>query len=183
MNDPLSDNSNGYFWGEGNDNGGGCAFSGSAYHISVSQLTSTHYCPAGVTNYSNFTYLVQMNILQGDGGGIVFRVDDAKQNYYYFHIGIDGSYTLEIYNNNSFVSTLKSGSNTANNNTTINTGLNQSNLIAVVANGSSIDLYVNGQHIDSVTDSTFSQGEIGVAASSNGNLTEVVFSRAMVWTF
>jgi eukaryotic-like serine/threonine-protein kinase len=183
LNDRLSDNSNGYFWYEGNDSTGTCGFSGGAYNVSLSQQGIYHYCTAGATNYSNFTYQVQMTIVQGDSGGIIFRTDLANGNYYYFHISIDGSYSLDIINNNSFVSTLKSGSNTANNNTTINTGLNQSNLIAVVANGSSIDLYVNGQHIDSVTDSTFSQGEIGVAASSNGNLTEVVFSRAMVWTF
>jgi hypothetical protein len=50
-----------------------------------------------------------------------------------------------------------------------------------VANGSNISLYVNNQQIDNVSDSTFSQGEIGVAASNN-NLTEVVFTNAKVWT-
>jgi hypothetical protein len=177
LNDRLSDNSNGNFWGESSDSGGGCKFSGTSYYANVSQLNSTHYCPAGITNYSNFAYEVQMDILQGDSGGIVFRTDDAKQIYYLFHINIDGSYALAIFNNNDLVSTLKSGSNSA-----INTGLNQSNLIAVVANGSNIDLYVNNQHVDSVSDSTYSQGEIGVVASSNGNPTEVVFSNAKVWT-
>ncbi|HEY6284120.1 MAG TPA: hypothetical protein VIX20_00525 [Ktedonobacteraceae bacterium] len=41
---------------------------------------------------------------------------------------------------------------------------------------------MNNQHIDSVSDSAYSQGEIGVAASSNGNPTEVVFTNAKVWT-
>ena len=182
LDDPLSDNNNGYFWYEGNDSTGTCGFSGGAYHVSLSQQGTHHYCTAGATNYSNFTYQVQMTIVQGDSGGIIFCTDLANGNYYYFHIGIDGSYSLDIINNNSFASTLKIGSNTANNNTAINTGLNQPNVIAVVANGISIDLYVNNQHIDSVTDSTFSQGEIGVAASSNSNLTEVVFSDAKVWT-
>ncbi len=118
-----------------------------------------------------------MTIVRGDAGGIVFRVDDGKGSDYLFRIGIDGSYTLDIYNNNNLNSTLKRGTSTA-----INTGLNQSNLLAVVANGSNIDLYVNNQHVDSVSDSTFSQGEIGVAASSTGNPTEVVFTNAKVWT-
>ncbi|HWZ19447.1 MAG TPA: hypothetical protein VNW73_11665 [Ktedonobacteraceae bacterium] len=178
LNDPLSDNSNGYFWVESNDSGGGCGFSGSAYHIYVSQLTSNHYCPAGVTNFSNFTYQVQMTVVRGDAGGIVFRIDDANQSDYYFRIGIDGSYALDIYKDNSFVSNLTSGSNTV-----INTGLNQSNLLAVVANGSNIILYVNNQQLASVSDSTYSQGEIGMVASSFSNPAEAVFTNAKVWTF
>ncbi|HXZ03947.1 MAG TPA: DnaJ C-terminal domain-containing protein [Ktedonobacteraceae bacterium] len=43
---------------------------------------------------------------------------------------------------------------------------------------------VNYFLIDSVvSDSTFSQGEIGMAASSRSNPTEVVFTKAQVWTF
>jgi len=177
LNDPLSDNSNGYFWYEGNDRIGGCGFSNGAFHLSVVQKEHIRSCTAGATNYNNFAYQVQMTIVQGDGGGIVFRGNEANQAFYYFHIGSDGSYSLDIRNNNSIIITLKSGSNTA-----INTGLNQSNLISVVANGSNIDLYVNNQHIDSVSDSTYSQGEIGVAASSISNPTEVVFTNAKVWT-
>lgn len=178
LNDPLSDNSNGYFWPEGNGSvGGKCEFTGGAYHITTSTNENYHYCTAGTTNFSNFAYQVQMTIVQGYGGGIVIRTDVASGTHYYFHISNDGSYALDIYNKNNVINTLTSGSNSA-----INTGLNQSNQIAVVANGSSIDLYVNNQHIDSVSDSTYSQGEVGVAASSNGSQTEVVFSNAKVWT-
>ena len=119
-----------------------------------------------------------MTITQGDAGGIVFRADETRETYYLFRIGSDGSYALDIYNNNHYLSTLKSGPSS-----TINTGLNQSILVAVVANGSNIDLYVNNTNIDSVSDGTYSQGEIGLAAVSFGNPTEAVFSNAQVWTF
>jgi eukaryotic-like serine/threonine-protein kinase len=161
LNDPLSDNSNGYFWSEGNDSTGRCEFSGGVHH-SVLPHVSSHNCFAVTTNFSNFAYEVHLTIIQGDSGGIVFHANESQGSEYLFRIGIDGSYTLEIFNNNSFISALKSSSSTA-----INTGLNQTNLIAVVANGSNIDLYVNNQHIDSISDSTYSQGEIGVAASTN----------------
>ncbi len=48
-----------------------------------------------------------------------------------------------------------------------------------------IDLYVNNTNIGSVSDGTYSQGEIGVAAVSFGNPTPTVavFSNAKVWTF
>lgn len=177
LNDPLSGNSNGYFWGELSNSAGGCGFSEGAYHVGGSQI-SGFFCTASATNFSNFAYQVQMTITQGDTGGIVFRVDETKGTYYLFRIGSDGSYALDIYNNNNYVNTLKSGPSS-----TINIGLNQSILVAVVANGSNIDLYVNNTNIDNVSDGTYSQGEIGVTAVSFGNPTEAVFSNAKVWTF
>jgi len=41
---------------------------------------------------------------------------------------------------------------------------------------------VNHQSVGSVSDSTYSQGEIGVAVYDNTNLTEAVFTNAKVWT-
>jgi hypothetical protein len=175
LNDPLSGNSNGYFWGELSNSAGGCGFSEGAYHVSGSI-----FCTASATNFSNFAYQVQMTITYGDAGGIVFRVDETRGTYYLFRIGSDGSYGLDIYDNNNNVSTLRSGPSS-----TINTGLDQSILVAVVANGSNIDLYMNDKKIDNVSDGTYSQGEIGVAAVSFGNPTPTVavFSNAKVWTF
>jgi len=63
----------------------------------------------------------------------------------------------------------------------INTGLNQLNTIAVVANGSQLDLYVNNQKIDSVNDSTYSQGTIAMIANSISAPTEVSYSNLKVW--
>lgn len=172
LNDPLSDNSLGYFWEEGGDAGGSCAFSGGTYDVK-----GDHYCPAGTTNFSNFAFEAQTTIIRGEFAGIAFRLNDTNRAFYYFRIGTNGSYSLDVLNGNN-VTALKSGSNSA-----INMGLNQTNLIAVVANGPQIDLYVNKQHIDSVTDSTFSQGQVGVAVSDNNNPTEAVFSNAKVWAF
>jgi hypothetical protein len=58
--------------------------------------------------------------------------------------------------------------------------------MAVVAQGSTITLYVNGQKIDSTTDSNFvDPGAIGLVASNytNGsNITEVAFSNLRIWS-
>jgi len=117
-----------------------------------------------------------MTIVKGDAGGIGFRTDVTKGNGYLFVISQDGKYGLYLFANSSSV-LLRGGSSTA-----INTGLNQSNLLAVVANGSTIDLYVNNQKIDGVTDSTYSQGKFGVGALNLNSPTEVVFGNAKVWT-
>ena len=68
----------------------------------------------------------------------------------------------------------------------IHRGLGQINLIAVVAEGSTIRLYVNRQQIDSVTDSTYSHGSIGLVAetyisTTDFHPTEVVYSNAKLW--
>src|SRR6266568_5232548 len=181
LDDPLSDNSHGYEWNEGpGDSFGTCAFTGGAYHVNVLQRPGKG-CVAS-TNFSDFAYQVQMTIVKGDGGDIIIR-DDTKGDGYYFFIGQDGTYEFGIYNcpDNNCTSRpllpLRSPSGTA-----INTGLNQSNLVAVVAKGSTIELYVNNHHIDSVSDSSYSRGQIGVGAYDGNSPTEVVFRDAKVWT-
>lgn len=176
LNDPLSDNSQGYGWGEFTTNsiGGACQFTGGAYHVSQSKAGFEVSCKASTTNFSNFAFEVQMRIIQGDCGGLIFRYDTTNdKNFYQFRVCQDGIYVLS----NSYSITLARNSSSA-----IYTGLNQSNLIAVVANGSTLDLYVNNQRIDSVSDSSYSQGEIGVAAIYITGPTEVVYSNAKVWT-
>jgi serine/threonine protein kinase len=180
LDDPLSDNSHGYSWSEGGDNLGTCDFTGGAYHVNAIQQNQGKGCVAS-TNFSDFAYQIQVTIVKGDGGGdIIFRDDETKGNGYYFFIGQNGSYELGTYNNckvNCTLKPLRNGSSAA-----INTGLNQSNLLAVVASGRTIDLYVNHQKIDSYSDSSYSQGQIGVVAFDVNSPTEVVFSDAKVWT-
>lgn len=182
--DPLSDNSLGYNWDVNSDKFGTCAFTGGAYHVTALPQPGTgpqpgKGCSLPSLSFSDFAYQIQMTIVKGVGGGIFFR-DDGNGNGYYFFIGQDGTYQLGTYNNcpacKSF-SVLHSDSSPA-----INTGLNQSNLVAVVASGSTIDLYVNNQKIYSSSDSSHSQGRIGVFASGANSPTEVMFNNAKVWT-
>ncbi len=183
--DPLSDNSHG--WDVNSDKFGTCAFSGEAYHVNAipqpgNRTQPGKGCSSPKANFVNGAYQVKMKIVKGYGGGIFFR-DDTKGNGYYFFIGQNGTYELGIYNNcidnnnNCKLSPLRSGSNSA-----ISKGPNQSNLVAVVASGSTIDLYVNDQKIDSMSDSSYSQGGIGVFASAMNSPTEVAFNDAKVWT-
>lgn len=175
--DPLSNNSNGYSWNEGSDGYGTCAFTNSTYQVGTSQGT-TRFCVASVTDFSNLSFEVHMTIIQGDCGGITFRANTANSHLYFFRVCQDGSYALKLYvdNVNADAQTLVGRSSSL-----IHKGLNQSNTIAVVANGSMFDLYVNQQKIDSVSDSTYSHGQVGVVANAISNQTKVVFSDAKVW--
>jgi eukaryotic-like serine/threonine-protein kinase len=183
--DSLSDNSHGYSWSEAGDSLGNCAFTGGAYHVNAIQPNNSKGCIASsdvpLSNFSDFAYQVQMTIVKGDRGGILIR-DDTKGNGYYFFIDQNGNYGFGTYSNCPGNNCKLRPSRNTSNIAAIKTGLNQSNLVAVVAHGSTIDLYVNHHGIDSVSDSSYSQGHIGVFARDENNPTEVVFSNAKVWT-
>jgi eukaryotic-like serine/threonine-protein kinase len=180
LNDPLSANSGGSSWPDGISTGGGtCQFSQGAYHISMTQSGSFHYCIAGATTFSNFAYEVRMTLLKGDGGGLIFRADGTNGKFYYFRVNRDGSYALYLYTNTSSTQgqTLASGITRF-----VHTGLNIANVLAVVARGGTFDLYVNNQLIDSVSNNIYSSGQLGLAAAYVTEPTEAVFSDARVWT-
>jgi hypothetical protein len=118
-----------------------------------------------------------MTILKGDRGGISFRANADNGNFYYFYISSTGSYALQTYENYMLTGTLTVGSSAA-----IKTGLNQPNLIAIVANGNALDLYVNMQLIARVSDGTYIHGQIGVVAEDINDPTDIVFTNAQVWT-
>jgi hypothetical protein len=178
LNDPLKDTSNGYMWDVGPfANGGSCSFTGGSYHVGVSIQGQGHVlaCNAEAVTFSNLTYEVQMTILKGDRGGIFFRQVGTQGSYYYFSIKIDGSCELDSFNGQTS-NVLQRGTNPA-----VKRGLNQPNLLAVVAQGSSIELYVNGQSVVHSIDSTTSSGLIGVAADATDQPAEVAFTNARVW--
>ena len=170
--------------------GGACQFIDQAYHVSQSMQANPFLCTPSATrvpDFSNFAFEVQMEIIAGDCGGIAFRGNSANGQYYFFRVCQNSLYTFQ---NSQYTLLLYTG-NTEDNAQilrenflpTINTDLNQSNLIAVVANGRTLDLYVNRQRIASISDSTYSHGQIGLAALSQSgeNPTEVVYSNAKVW--
>ena len=178
LNDPMQDNSRGNKWDEASLGGTGtCGFTGGAYHLKVTQKGL--YCEPEASSlvFSNLTFEAKITIVQGDGGGIVIRQDQTKGTDYLFDIDIQGDYALFREDGNNNPKVLTHGSNGV-----LKKGLNQSNLLAIVANGSSINLYVNNQFIDKATDSTYTQGQIGIfAGASNNGADDVAVNDARVW--
>ena len=170
--DPLRDNSMGINW----DETASCAFTGGGYQASIAQPNTFISCLAQNLDFSDFAYEVQMSIVKGNGGGIVFRARQGNQ--YSFLINKNGFYSLSVFfgNEGNLSHLLADGISTA-----IHKGLNQPNLIAIVANGSVLNLYVNQQLIDTIHDTTYSQGQIGVAAVDYIEPTKVIFTNAKVW--
>jgi hypothetical protein len=178
MNDPMAQQDTNQWELDNKTGGGGCAFSNGSYHASMPQAGFFAPCYAQNSNFNNFAYQVQMTILKGDRGGLIFR-SDGSSKFYLFRIDQNGAYNLFLYTNSNSNSTrnLLEGSAPA----IIHTGLNASNTIAVVAKGSTIYLYVNQKYLASTTDSTYSSGSIAVFAEDHTNATEVAFSNLQVW--
>ncbi len=174
LDDPLSQNGTNN-WDKSRTTTYSCAFVRGSYHASLQLQGNFTECLAYATNFANFAFQVQMMILKGDGGGILFRFNSANSSGYSFTIGPDGSYALSLWKG-STSQNLRSGSSSA-----IKTGLNQTNLLTVVANGSHISLYINKQFVTSVSESTLNSGQIGVQATENTLPTEVSFQHAQVW--
>jgi len=175
--DPLSTITNSEWFNYTDSSfGGHCGFTGGTYHLSQAKTHRFYEC-ASTSTFRNFAFEVQMRINSGDCGGLIFR-SNSKGQLYLLSICQSRSYQFYMYpdfsGNN--IKTLTDGSAPA-----INTGLNQLNTIAVVANGSQLDLYVNNQKIDSVNDSTYSQGTIAMIANSISAPTEVSYSNLKVW--
>lgn len=171
--------------------GSGCSFSSTdnTYQATVQGQSGT-ITPCMLTGkkFADFVYQVDMIIVSGDAGGIIFRSDANVATYYRFSVGVstDGSgmvYRLNAChscNNTSDrgVSSLASGPTTiqppSNNNP-------QKYTLAVMVSQNTIYLFVNGAEVDSAIDATTSSGEIGVYAGSLGNQTVVAFSKVKVW--
>ncbi len=133
---------------------------------------------ANKTSFTNFTYEVEMMVSKGDAGGLVFRSNSQATSFYYFRLNQDGTYTFLLYVDTSGTTARSLAHGTA---PGFTTGLNQTNLLSVVAKGTTLTLYANKQEITSVTDSTYTVGEIGLAADYQSGPTEVVYTNAKVW--
>ncbi len=166
-------------WSEGTTaTGESCTFSNGALHASVQTKHIQFMCDAHNTNADNFAYQVDMSIVKGDGGGVLFRADPANFKNYFFEVTKDGQYALVSYSdrNGTSAKLLADGSSDA-----IKKGLNQTNTLTVIAKGSTISLYINKQYLTNIQDTTYTTGEIGVVSAEKKNDTEVAFNNLKLW--
>jgi len=173
--DPMNGSNIGN-WEIGNDGQESCSFRGGAFHVTETQNNISFICFAQNTYYSNFALQAKVKIIKGDEGGIAFRGSIGNSRLYTFGVTSQGEFELVVFRGNGPGKPLLVGPGTA-----INTQPGQTNLLTVVARGSRFYLYINKQYVDSVRDSTFSAGAIGVFAGTGKHSTEAAFSNVQVW--
>ncbi|GCE19644.1 family 16 glycoside hydrolase [Dictyobacter kobayashii] len=156
--------------------GGGCAFTDGALHSSVFQNGFYAPCIAHATHFQNFALEVQMTILQGDEGGIIFRSNNHDKNFYSFRLKTDGTYGLILTRNDGHTIPLVYDKSKL-----IRTGADQTNTLTIIARGDNIYLYINKQYVGSASDDTYEAGTIGVIALALNHGTTVAFNNLRVW--
>jgi hypothetical protein len=179
LNDPLNNNSASLWSDYTSINGRNiCEFTGNSYHVINSDPAHFFFCSPAYHTLSNFVFQVQMTIIRGDYGGLVVRLDGGSGTLYRFRLDPDGYFSFYLYisHNGADSRPLVRGYASS-----MNVGPGQSNLITVIAQGSHFYLYVNKQHIASVTDSTYSDGSVGLIAGDISQATEVAYSNAEIW--
>jgi len=155
--------------------GGSCAYLNGAFH--AIQATSGRFfiCP-GANTFSDFALQVQMQIQQGDQGGIAFRLNQGTGAMYLLAISSDGYFSFNVYNSFQSGKGLYGGyvSN-------VHAGLNQTNLITLIARGENILLYVNKMYAGKVSDSSYTSGSIGLIAIDHTQYTDVAYTNLQIW--
>ncbi len=168
--DSLDGVQNKYGW----DTNQWCNFTHQSYHAIATQPNTDTNCIASSKTFNNFVLEVNMIINSGDCGGVIFRADRNNNKYYLFQVCQTGETSLSTTKNSIIYST---------NVSFININLNHSNLLTILSNSNQITLYVNTHLIDDVTDTTYSQGQIGLWAFNKGNsTTDVSYTNLKVWT-
>ena len=100
------------------------------------------------------------------------------EKFYHLRIDQTGAFLFIIFTGHTSSSVLAEGTTSA-----FHQGAGQPNVLAVVAQGDRFTLYVNHQQIKSLTNGTYSQGQIGLVATDTNSPAEVVFTNARVWSY
>jgi uncharacterized Zn finger protein (UPF0148 family) len=159
----------------------GCTFQNGSYDTSKSTQPTPgiRACLANGTNFSNFAYQIEMQSVQGQSGGLVFRAS-TPDHFYYFYINVNGYYALWLNTGAGAQGrTLIQGKSQF-----IRQGNYRLNILAVVADGPTLKLYDNYALLTTVQDETYSSGKIGTAVGAPDTLaTECLFNNAKVWSW
>src|SRR5205823_6238692 len=143
--------------GPSSDGKGHCTFTRGAYHTGIQKTFYEAFCLAHAIQFRDFTFQVQMTILKGSSGGIVFGADDMLQTFYQFYI-LKNSYScVLVYSNNdglvlSAFPLLISCPDTS----------HQPILLTIIVKYSYIYMFANKKYVASIKADKYSSGEIGV---------------------
>lgn len=172
--DVMSNDS--FNWTTGSTNDTTCLFSNGAYQVIGKKSGAINPCLGSgplFSNYHNFVFEVNMTLIDGTGGGIRFRISSV------------GSYNVVLYQSGYYMLTSADSAGDSQAkllgaSVAMKRGLQQTNILAVVASGTQIDLYVNHIHIGNTHNSFSSQGAFGLVADQ---MSQVAFNNARLWTW
>lgn len=159
------------------DTNANCTFN-NGYIATLATQNALNDCIANGTAFQDFTYQVQMKIVQGTSGGLFFRVNSGTGTFYFFTIDSTGMYQMFYYTGSSAADGMRVAFDMSH---YFHTGLNQSNEITLIVQGGTMDLYINGQYENRFYNLHSSTGSIGLGIANNQTTTQVQFTNVKVW--
>ncbi|HEU0000869.1 MAG TPA: hypothetical protein VFQ36_08230 [Ktedonobacteraceae bacterium] len=176
LNDSLS-LANDPYWEQSSPPGTQCTFAKGAYHAQSSTVGHFSPCLLQTSPFSDFALQVNMTLIKGEAGGIIFHFapTTSSADAYLFTISTGGFYSLILIHDEQ-LKLLTQGYNSA-----IYGNPNVPNQIMVITHGQTILLFVNDQLVDSASDNTLTSGAIGMFAYDTFKPTDVAFNNVQVW--
>ncbi|MFC1958991.1 family 16 glycoside hydrolase [Chloroflexota bacterium] len=173
--DDFSDPSSG--WLRKSDEGSEWDYENGEYHVLFHRERYTSWWwNRSAGDFTDFALEIDTKVLnesQGTEYGIIFRLQDAD-NYYYFEVSPSGYYSVgKRFNGHWTPIKHEIGS------PFIKEG-NSTNRLKVVCKGSQMVFYVNGYHLLTITDETFTGGHIGVKIVANQRNAGAAFDNIVV---
>jgi hypothetical protein len=151
-------------------------YSGGSLHIrNTNPPTGSSWDLLKYRDFNDFMLDVDTKLVDGtplNWQGVIVRLQDER-NYYSLSISASGSYLIEKVEEGNII-VLAGPTSTS----YINKGIGANNHIHCEVNGNTLSLWVNGHHLNTVTDSTFKQGTVGltVDCSKADSFSEVAFN-------
>ena len=117
--------------------------------------------------FADFTYEVDVRRTQGSelhAQGMIFRWGGTGENGYVFHMGANGRYLILKVINGSYTFLVPNWTDSS----AIHQGYDVWNTLKVVCSGTTMEFYINDTLVESLVDSEFSSGRVGVKALDGG---------------
>ena len=124
----------------------------------------------GGQSFADGVYQVEATQVDGpdnNGYGMVFRLDDSKDDFYTFKISGDGYVWIGRYHSGGAEAEPLIGDHWFESQA-VKKGVDQTNVLRVIAEGGNMIFFVNDQEVGRVTDSTFASGDIGLLVDTLG---------------
>lgn len=121
-------------------------------------------------SFGDASYQVEATQVEGplnNGYGMLFRVDDERDNFYVFEVSGDGYVWIGRYLNGGEEAEAIVGDWWIESDA-VKEGLNETNLLRVEAEGANMIFFVNDQEVGRVTDDAFGEGDIGLMVETLG---------------
>jgi len=177
--DDLNDSNSG--WEVGEYDGGDVGYKDGVYFVTSTTRDTMMW---GVAGRSFDNVVVAVDVTQISAGptsnnayGVVCREQDGGGMGYYLRISGDGHYSIVKAANEAFTPLVDWTESSA-----IKQG-NATNHIQAACSGTSIELFVNGERVGGVEDSTFATGDIAFTATTyEDEITEIHFDNVVVYS-